>query len=150
MDNTSTSTQLQTVETQTDGVLQVVDMGSVNAVAMEEALNKAEALPFELTPNYWTPTMQGECRKLVFSKIVNEKYQDTKTDETIELETAHFTEFKEGVAQVVKNAGWRLVKAVRDFQPGTILMITYLGKKKNSTNSFMSDSWSVKPLLIKI
>lgn len=136
-------------------IIQTVDLSKKDLSAkelkeMETAIANAEALPIDLTEGYWTPQNAGETKKLLFQKVVVENYVDEKTSEVIALETAHFTELEDGVAKVVKNASWRLVKAVQSMNPGSVLMVIYNGKKKNSTNSNMSDVWIVKPLVLKL
>ena len=44
----------------------------------------------------------------------------------------------------------RLVGALemQDIKSGTPLQVTYLGKRKNSTNQYQSDYWSIKKLRI--
>lgn len=120
-------------------------------------LEDSEALPFDLMADYWTPVAVGESKKLFFDKIGVRKVLDQKTGEILELECAFFLEqikSSKGETQIksISNGSKKLVSAIEgnDIQRGTPLLITYLGKKKNATNSNMSDQWSIKPLIINL
>jgi hypothetical protein len=108
--------------------------------------------------DYWTPEDKGESKRLFFDKIATRPVKDIQNEDvTIELECAFFLEQttdNKGNVEVksISNGSKRLVGALvaNKIQRGTPLLITYLGKKKNSTNTFQSDSWSIKPLTISI
>ena len=59
-------------------------------------------------------------------------------------------EQRDGQLRAIRNGSRRLVGIFEQFaasvKPGDAFEITYLGKKKNNTNSFKSDNWSVKAL----
>ncbi len=106
--------------------------------------------------DYWTPATVGESKKLFFDKIGDRKVLDQKTGEVLELECAFFLEqIKNQNGTKVKsisNGSKKLVSAIEgnDIQRGTPLLVTYLGKKKNVSNIYMSDQWSIKPLIINL
>lgn len=114
-------------------------------------LENATPLPMDLMSSYWTPEKEGESKNVVFSHIDDSTLVDPDSGEVKTLRTAFFFEQKDGEIRSVRNASKRLVGAIESNQivRGTPLRISYLGKKKNTNNSFKSDDWSVKPLLIK-
>ena len=115
-------------------------------------LSQAESYPFDLMANYWTPEAPGEMKKVFFDKIENRPVQDQQTGAIIDLECAHFIETVNGEVKTISNGSKRLVGALEanNIQRGTPLMITYLGKKKNKSNGFHSDNWSIKLLRVSI
>ncbi len=120
------------------------------------SLADAEALPIDLMSDYWTPETVGEKKRLFFDKVAPSRCKDNQTGAEIELDCAFFLEQTkiDGKQDVksVRNGSKRLVGMIEGegIQRGTPLEVTYLGKKKNSTNGFMSDQWRVRPLIIKI
>lgn len=118
-----------------------------------ESLENADVAPIDLTAEYWTPS-PGEIRRVIFDRIELSNVQSiSNPDETVELETAFFITKDEdtGAAKQIMNGSKRLVGALQshNIKWGTGLEITYLGKQKNKTNNFSSDSWSIKPLIKK-
>jgi hypothetical protein len=134
---------------QNNGMVQTIDISGGNIAEIEKQLEASEAAPFELTDGYWTPEKLGESKKVLLKEIKSMKFL-AQTGEEVELETACLVEIKDGVAKNITNAGWRLVKSLKNFNPGSAFLITYLGKRKNSQNQNMSDDWSIKPLMIKM
>jgi hypothetical protein len=114
-------------------------------------LSKATAAPLELTGEYWTPEKEGEVRRMFFKEICQEVAIDVASGKDIELSVAYFVEVQDGNKKVIRQASKRLTGALETLKiaSGMPLEITYLGKKKNKTNSFMSDNWSIKPLFIE-
>jgi hypothetical protein len=114
-------------------------------------LSKATAAPLELTGEYWTPEKEGEVRRMFFKEICQEVAIDGASGKDIELSVAYFVEVRDGDKKVIRQASKRLTGALETLKiaAGMPLEITYLGKRKNKTNSFMSDNWSIKPLLIE-
>ena len=114
-------------------------------------LAKAEPAPLELTGEYWTPEAEGEQRRMFFNEIRVELTTDMASGADVELPVAYFVEVKNGEKKVIRQASKRLTGVLETMrvQTGTPLEITYLGKKKNKTNAFLSDSWSIKPLYIQ-
>ena len=113
----------------------------------------AKALPIDLMSDYWTPEEVGEQKRVFFSKIGMRKVLDQETGELIDLESAFFIEQKEsGELSQVSNGSKRLVGAISaaEIQTGTPLLITYKGKKRNKSNQYSSDNWSVKPIIVNI
>jgi len=114
-------------------------------------LTKAEAAPLELTGEYWTPEKEGEVRRMFFKEIRQELTTDMASGSDVELSVAYFVQVINGDKKVIRQASKRLTGVLETLrvETGTPLEITYLGKKKNKTNSFSSDSWSIKPLYLK-
>lgn len=116
-------------------------------------LNQAEAAPLELNGEYWTPQKEGETRRMFFNELRAEITTDMASGKDVELLVAYFVEVADGAKHVVRQASRRLTAVLearsKEIVSGTPLQITYLGKIKNKTNSFMSDAWSIKPLIIK-
>jgi hypothetical protein len=116
-------------------------------------LDDATIVPLDLSTSYWTPVNKGESKRVYFDCIRNVPYNDPKQgdDVVIDLQTAFFFESKAGEVKSYSNASKRLIAAFENnhMERGTPIIITYMGKKKNSTNAFLSDDWSVKPLMIK-
>jgi hypothetical protein len=114
-------------------------------------LSVAEAAPLELTGEYWTPEKEGEKRRMFFKEIRQELTTDMASGSDVELSVAYFVEVVKGDKKVIRQASKRLTGVLETLrvETGTPLEITYLGKKKNKTNSFSSDSWSIKPLYIQ-
>ena len=113
-------------------------------------LAKAQAAPLELTGEYWTPEKEGEKRRMFFKEIRQELTTDMASGSDVELSVAYFVEVVNGDKKVIRQASKRLTGVLETLrvETGTPLEITYLGKKKNKTNSFSSDSWSIKPLYL--
>jgi len=115
-------------------------------------LAEAEVMPFDLMADYWTPEKSMESKRVIFTKIDSRMVLDQQSQDLIELECAFFIESTKEGARTVSNGSKRLVGSLQanGIQPGTPLLITYLGKKSNRTNAFKSDNWSVKPLRLAI
>lgn len=122
------------------------------------SLKDAQELPIDLCGNYWTPEMTGEFKRMFFVEIKSQKVLSaTGNGELIDLDCATFLEQTEdGTIQTVTNGSRRLVGILEQYvdngliRNGTPLKITYMGKRKNKTNTFQSDNWSVKPLRIDL
>ncbi|MBV7531320.1 hypothetical protein [Chitinophaga sp. sic0106] len=127
--------------------VQVFDIS--NAI---EDLSTADVLPFDLMSDYWSPSEIGESKRVYFDSIKQRMGKDMQSDAPVELSCAFFYEKTEDGAQTIVNGSKRLVGLIEalQIQRGTALLITYMGKKKNATNNFMSDQWSVRPLILKI
>ena len=124
-------------------------------------LSSAIEEPIELGYLYWTPVNIGEFKRGVVIGIENSYYDktDDKTGEVTELELPCliFAEQKlDGTWIKISNGSKRLVAVIEQcLKTGSIIagqtpiQIKYMGKKKNSTNGFSSDTFEVKPLLFK-
>lgn len=133
----------------------LVELQAVDLTKPLPNLSESEIIPIDLMADYWTPEKIGECRRLFFDKLQMRKVQDMQTGAVIDLLCVYFvekTEGDDGAVKTISNGSKRLVGIFEGgaYQRGTPFLITYLGKKKNKVNTFMSDQWSVKPLLIKI
>ena len=121
-------------------------------------LKDANEIHIDLCGNYWTPEKEGEMKRLYFVEIKPQKVLSSAgTGEIIDLDCAVFLEQKtDGTVQTVTNGSRRLVGVLESYVVqgyighGTPLQITYMGKRKNKSNNFSSDSWSIKPLMIRI
>jgi hypothetical protein len=116
-------------------------------------LSQAIETPIDLMSDYWTPVNPGESKRVVFVKIDSRPVADQTSGEIFDLECAFFLEqtpTKE--VRMVSNGSKRLVGAISasNLAPGTPLLITYMGKKKNKNNGYSSDNWSVKPLIVNL
>jgi len=115
-------------------------------------LSKATAAPLELNGEYWTPEVEGETRRMFFKELKQEATVDPVSGKDVELLVAYFVEVVNGDKKVIRQASKRLTGVLESLSnqiiEGTPLEITYLGKKKNKTNSFSADNWSIKPLYI--
>lgn len=116
-------------------------------------LEDAEVAPIDLMADYWTPENPGESKRMFFDRIDMRmvRVMNGGNEELIELESAFFIEPVNGTVRSVSNASKRLVGTLQanNIKQGAALLVTFLGKKANSTNSFKSDNWSVKPLIIR-
>ena len=123
-------------------------------------LSTAIEEPIELGYLYWTPIL-GDFKRGIVIGIENSFYDkvDDKTGEITELELPCliFAEQKaDGTWIKISNGSKRLVAVIEQcLKTGSIIagqtpiQIKYMGKKKNSTNGFSSDTFEVKPLLFK-
>lgn len=133
------------------------DTASVQVFNLQEgdlpSLQNADVTPIDLMSDYWSPTEVGEQKRVFFVRIEESQVLSQESAELIDLECALFIEqTPKGEAKQIRNASRRLVGALQahQVQTGTPLLITYMGKKRNRTNSFQSDSWSIKPLRVNI
>lgn len=117
-------------------------------------LKDATEIPMDLMSDYWTPEKPGESKKVFFDSIRERLVRDQQNpDILIELPCAYFFEpDANGQVKTISNGSKRLVGVIEAYNipRGTPLLLTYLGKKKNATNSYSSDQWSVKPLRLNI
>lgn len=141
-------------EQESSFVIQAADLSKNDLPSLEDA----QELPIDLCGNYWTPEKPGEFRKMYFVEIKPQKVLSaTSPDELIDLDCATFLEKSaDGTVQTVTNGSRRLVGILEQYiengslKSGMPLKITYMGKRKNKTNNFQSDNWSVKPLRINL
>lgn len=114
-------------------------------------LEKMECAPLELSGEYWTPENVGESKRMFFNEIRYETTTDPASGNEVELPVAYFVILENGNKKVIRQASRRLTGVIESLNiaQGTPLEITYQGKKKNKTNPFMSDHWSIRPLIIK-
>lgn len=113
-------------------------------------LDAFEESPLDVTEEYWTPQNAGEKKRVFFAGLrERDRLLDDGTSQT--ALAAYFMEQVEGELVTICNASKRLVGVFERgrYAEGTPFLITYLGKKKNQTNQYMSDHWSVKPLIAK-
>jgi len=119
-------------------------------------MDDMEIAPLDLASQYWTPEIEGEQKRLLFSHIgeslVPDKYGHGKNDPdaTVKLETAHFFERKGDEILSVRQASKVLLSTLRSqgVTQGAMLLVIYKGKKKLS-NGNTGDTWGVYPLVPK-
>lgn len=107
----------------------------------------------DLSTEYWTPEEEGEQRRMIFWGIGPRSVADHNDSESeVMLECALFVSpATDGGHCTVANGSKRLVAIFKscEIARGTPVQVTYAGKKKNRTNSNMSDQWSVQTLARK-
>ena len=119
-------------------------------------LHQSEVSPRELSTEYWTPETAGEYKVGILLEIKEESYANEKTGETISLPCVVMLAQNEDLSfSTIRNGSKRLVATIESaIESGEVIFsqtpvrITYTGKQKNKTNSFISDKWSVKPLVL--
>lgn len=114
-------------------------------------LDDAEPAPIELSSLYWSPSLPGEQKRVIFDRIDISIVPSINDGEPIELECAFFLVKENGSVKQLSNGSKRLVGTLQSFniKKGTPLQITYEGKQKNKNNNYSSDIWSVIPLIPK-
>lgn len=126
---------------------------TIDLMSMKEMPNLEEAavLPLDLSSEYWTPLNAGEAKRLLFVKIEDTQVQDINDASVVlNLPCAFFLEKSSDGVKQIRNGSKRLIAALENLSGGTPLLVTYRGKIRNKTNSFSSDNWSVKPLMLQI
>ncbi|MEM7487077.1 MAG: hypothetical protein AAF348_17860 [Bacteroidota bacterium] len=119
-------------------------------------LHKAKVSKRELSSTYWTPETEGEYKVGVVVEIKDESYTDDKSGETIKLPCAiMLSQEEDGSFNTIRNGSKRLVATIESaIESGELVLertpvrVAYIGKSKNKTNSYLSDRWSVKPIII--
>lgn len=126
-----------------------LDVAPINVEDID-SLAEATVAPIDLMSEYWTPDNAGEFKRVIFDRIDITPVLAQDTGEVIDLECAFFFIKEGGAIKQICNGSKRLVGAIQAYNinKGTPLEIKFLGKKQNRTNSFKSDNWSVKPLVI--
>lgn len=148
------SKELVLKEQESSFEVQAVDL----SMSILPSLTDAQELPVDLCGNYWTPENPGESKRVFFVEIKPQKVLSAQgTGELIDLDCAFFIEQNsDGALVTVTNGSRRLVGMLEQcvengfIKSGTPLKITFMGKRKNKTNNFSSDNWSVKPLRIEL
>lgn len=117
-------------------------------------LSKATLAPLPINGDYWTPSAEGEKKRVFFKEIRTETVVDQRGDD-VELNVAYFVEVVDGKPHVIRQAGIRLTSVFDSFvrsgaiTPGMPFEIEYLGKKKAPRTGNMVDHWSITPLATK-
>jgi hypothetical protein len=118
-------------------------------------LHQVEVSQRELSSEYWTPEKENEYRVGILLEVKEESYKSETTGETIQLPCVIMLSQNEDLSfSTIRNGSKRLVATIESsVETGEVVFgqtpvkITYTGKQKNKTNSFISDKWSVKPLI---
>ena len=128
-----------------------LDMSRIQSIA--QGLDTAEVIDVNLATAYWSPEKVLDKKRLIFLEV-KEMLTDDIADATKKklLRTAVFVENVDGTLVRTSNASKKLVGILDDshLASGTRLEVTYLGKVKNKSNNYTSDSWAVKLLSINI
>ncbi len=119
-------------------------------------LHEAKVSPRELSSTYWTPETEGEYKVGVLIEIKEESYTDDKSGETIKLPCViMLSQEEDGSFNTIRNGSKRLVATIESaIESGELALgktpvrVAYIGKHKNKTNAYMSDRWSVKPIML--
>ena len=119
-------------------------------------LHEAKVSQRELSSTYWTPEAEGEYKVGVVMEIQESSYTDDKSGETIKLPCViMLSQEQDGTFSTIRNGSKRLVATIENAVEGgevvlgkTPVRIVFAGKQKNKTNSFQSDRWSVKPIIL--
>lgn len=121
-------------------------------------LHEAKVSPRELSSTYWTPENQGEYKVGVVTDIKEEVYENDKGDKINLPCVIMLAQKEDGSFNTIRNGSKRLVATIENaMESGEVIIgesnptpirITYLGKAKNKTNSYQSDRWSVKPIIL--
>lgn len=135
-----------------------VEIQTIDLSGTIPSLKDAQELPIDLCGNYWSPEDPGESKKLIFIEIKPQTVLSAQgTGELIDLDCAVFAEQNEnGDLVTIMNGSRKLVGILEPYvsdgkiRNGTLLKITFMGKRKNKTNSYSSDNWSIKPLRINL
>ena len=119
-------------------------------------LHEAQVSPREMSSTYWTPDTEGEYKVGVVMAIKEESYSNETTQEVIQLPCViMLSQEKDGSFNTIRNGSKRLVATIEAaVESGELVLektpvrITFSGKSKNKTNSYLSDRWSVKPIIL--
>ena len=117
-------------------------------------LHESQVSERELSSTYWSPENEGEYKVGVVIDLTEEDYVNESTSEVVKLPSIiMLSQEIDGSFNTIRNSSKRLVatleKAINDGEvvlQKTPVRITFKGKEKNKTNSYMSDRWSVKPI----
>tara|TARA_R110002051_G_scaffold224048_1_gene287253 strand:+ start:7854 stop:8276 length:423 start_codon:yes stop_codon:yes gene_type:complete len=130
---------------------------SLVAINSMPNLHEKETSPIEFSNVYWTPEKEGEFKLGVVVDIRMETFPDAQNPEKDKdlLCIVMLCQNEDLTITSMSNGSKKLVATIQDaMEKGSIIIektplrITYLGKKKNKTNAYNSDNWSVKPILL--
>lgn len=106
-------------------------------------ITKMQRSGLNLVANYWSPSNKDESRKLIYieTKVLKSINEDTGEEKL--LNTCVFVDAL--TKEVIHQSSARLVGVFEREMPlpGEVFEVVYLGKIKNTTNAYMSDSWAV-------
>ena len=112
--------------------------------------NEYEPASADLAFEYWSPTEEGEYKRLIFWEISEQTVPDfSDREKNTQLNCVIFIEPDgSGGYRTIANGSKRLVATLENCEiaQGTPLQITFQGNKPNRTNSNKSDRWSVVTL----
>lgn len=130
------------------------------SASMTDVIFPTDLKPIELAqrqevnaiPSYWSPEADGEVKRVVFLKVINDMDIPDFNDpeKTVRKDCVLLLEIKQGKGHLVTCAASRLVSffanhgvAQRSYE------IVFVGKLKNKTNSNLSNHFEVYPLDIE-
>ena len=104
----------------------------------------------DLSSEYWTPTTEGEQKRLIFWGVEARDAPDHQDpDKSVSLDCCVFLEpTGDGKFNTIINGSKRLVAAFANSEvvQGTPVQVTFKGTRQNRTNQNKSDHWSVVTL----
>jgi len=141
-------------------VINLVPNNGLSVINSLPDLSLAIESPLDIAGTYWTPTAIGEYKRGVILSVQSSIYPrvDENTGEITDLNllcVVMGVQNPDLSLEKVSNGSKRLVAIIQrsidnqDIIPGiTPVQIKYQGKIKNSTNSYVSDAWSIKILTL--
>ena len=123
--------------------------------------DKLEVVPVNLSAEYWSPQAVGELKEALFVGIqLGRKVKSfNNPNELVPLDCCEFIEeilIKDEEGKVIGKkfqtffcGQSHLVSLFKTLPAGGVYQIVYTGKRKNKTNSNMSDTFEVFVMLLK-
>lgn len=110
-------------------------------------LSKAKKSDFTIGMEYWNPEKEGENIRAFFAGFDTIRVPDLNDKEIIvDLRVARFVYQIDGKKHMICNGSARLVSNLENHDivtVGTPMEIIFLGKKKNKSNNFSSDTFEI-------
>lgn len=138
-----------------------VQAASLESGTAIPALAEAKVIPLPIGTEYWSPEAEGETKRCYVAGIEEAEIVDPNTGEVRRMPAVMLLEVIEDEkgrrAAKWMNAGKVLVGNIQSaidrgqIVPGTALtpvQITYLGQKRNRSNSKLSNRWEILPLIV--
>jgi hypothetical protein len=122
---------------------------TVNALDSNFDGSKLKVRDLNLVPDYWSPEQSGETKLLIFWEFLrNDEIPDMNDpNKTVIKDSCIFIEVKSDKKKVfLKCSATRLVSVMRFAAKGEVYQVTFVGKKKNKSNNYMSNVFEVYPL----
>jgi hypothetical protein len=120
-------------------------------------LHEKKVSSLEFSNVYWTPQKEGEYKVGIIVDIRMQTFPDANdaTKDKDLLCIMMIAQNEDLSVTQISNGSKKLVSVIQEcIENGSIVVektpikITYLGKKKNKTNAYNSDNWSVKPIVL--
>lgn len=115
-------------------------------------LKEAKVSVMDYGSDYYTPTEKGEKIRAVYLGLSERSVQSFSGNDEVTIPCVNLLIQDGSGFRTIYNGSKRLVGAIEqnNLEIGTMLEIEYQGKRKNKTNAYTSDRWSIRPLIIKI